>query len=117
MPVPWNKSAYQYADELEEQIGRLREEIKELKKKPAPQPDNELLMAAVRALISDIEAMQPDMREPDWFSSFSEFETRFDADRGIEVVSIQWPNLAISLAEVKKLLEPKTIEHQEALPK
>lgn len=30
MSVPWNKTAYQYADELEDVIVRLKRKIKEL---------------------------------------------------------------------------------------
>lgn len=73
------------------------------------------LIKAVKSLISDIESMQT--RDPNWLGPFSEYEDSEDGD-GID---IEWPNLAISVEEVKKLLQPKTIEgdlvdhHQKAL--
>lgn len=66
---------------------------------------NEELLKAVRSLISDIESMQDD-EEPNWFNNFGEHVYRDEDD----TMSIEWPNLAISVAEVKKLLEPLTIE-------
>jgi hypothetical protein len=75
------------------------------------------ILKAVKSLISDIESMSCDapLRDHDgsqdyWFGPFSEY-----ADH-IESVSIDWPNLAISLAAVKKLLEPQTIEGELSLP-
>lgn len=63
------------------------------------------LIRAVKSLIIDIESMQPH-GNPDnyWFGPFSESEETMDG------TIIEWPNLAILLADVKKLLEPKTIE-------
>jgi hypothetical protein len=73
------------------------------------------ILKAVKSLISDIESMQQD--DPNWFGGFSEF-----TDGGsLTVMHVEWPNLAISLAALKKLIEPQTIEgeltehHQKAL--
>jgi hypothetical protein len=82
---------------------------------PAKEMDD--LLKAVKSLISDIESMSCDapLRDHDgsqdyWFGPFSEY-----ADH-IESVSIDWPNLAISLAAVKKLIEPQTIEGELTKP-
>jgi hypothetical protein len=65
------------------------------------------ILKAVRSLISDIESMQS-TAEPNWFGMFSEAVDEFSGS--LENVSVEWPNLAISLAALKKLLEPQTIE-------
>ena len=41
MSVPWNKSAYRYAEELEGQIVYLRKRIRQLEEKLAGQSRNE----------------------------------------------------------------------------
>jgi hypothetical protein len=76
------------------------------------------ILKAVKSLISDIESMRCKVNasmldndeDPDhWFGAFSTYITEFEGsdDYG---VAINWPNLAISLSTLKKLLEPQTIE-------
>jgi hypothetical protein len=67
------------------------------------------LIKAVKSLITDIESMQ--LPTPNWFGHFSEGEeVEYDG------FAVEWPNLAISLAAVKALLEPKTIEGELTKP-
>jgi hypothetical protein len=69
------------------------------------------ILKAVKSLISDIESMQINSTaNADWFGHFSVFEVTLNTRTGGENAVIEWPNLAISLAAVKKLLEPQTIE-------
>lgn len=63
------------------------------------------LLKAVKSLVNDIESMQ--CVNKDYFGAFSEYDID---DNGRGPVDIEWPNLAISLAAVKKLIEPQTIE-------
>lgn len=60
----------------------------------------EALIKAVKSLLSDIEAME---YRPDWYGTFSEFQEEDDASF-ITSMTVEWPNLAISAAEVKKIL-------------
>ena len=69
------------------------------------------LLKAVRSLLSDVESMQckPNPLIDDlwgdnpgnWFGPFSETRSFTDEDGG----DIAWPNLAISLEDVKKALK------------
>lgn len=61
----------------------------------------EELLKAVKSLVSDIEAMQKNyITGESWFGGFSNgFESSDDGN-----IMVEWPNLAISLAEVKKTL-------------
>lgn len=61
------------------------------------------LLQAVKSLINDIESMQS-RTSSDWFGRFSEWEDSLDG------ALVEWPNLAISLAAVKALIDPPTIE-------
>jgi hypothetical protein len=81
----------------------------------------EKLLKAVKSLVSDIESMQVKPENPDaglyWFGPFSEAEDACgDQDSD---VSIEWPNLAISLDEVKKVIaeieKVTIIEHQQTI--
>jgi hypothetical protein len=70
----------------------------------------ENLIKALKSLVSDIESMKykPHWSEDDgsWFGPFSESE---EAGNLGQSVSVEWPNLAISLKDVKKALQ----EHEE----
>jgi hypothetical protein len=65
---------------------------------------NDNLIAAVKSLISDIESMQ--YQHESWFGPFTEIEEDENAYGDI-TVSVEWPNLRISLdavnAEISKL--------------
>ena len=65
---------------------------------------NDNLIAAVKSLISDIESMQ--YQHQDWFGPFSATEENEDL-LGDTSISVEWPNLRISLdavqAELNKL--------------
>lgn len=75
----------------------------------------ETLIQAVKSLINDIENMQT---EPDdsladqeaWFGGFSVWTE--DGE-----VKIQWPNLAISVANVKEILEGKIVDGEVNQPR
>ena len=73
----------------------------------------EKLLKALKSLVSDIESCQSEMY-PYWFGPFE--ETKEDIDLGTE---IEWPNLAISCEEAKKLIAEAEkviiIDHQEAI--
>jgi hypothetical protein len=58
----------------------------------------EHLLAVLRALVGDIEAMQ-DTKMPDWFGPFGEYDepTRNGG------VAVEWPNLRISLERAQAL--------------
>lgn len=66
-----------------------------------PSADMLSFLASVKSLISDIESMQ--YQHQDWFGPFSEYEET----AGDDTMSVEWPNLRISLdavqAELNKL--------------
>ena len=76
------------------------------------------ILKALKSLISDIESMQcGDDHRSHWFGPFSEAEDALgesDSD-----VSIEWPNLSISLEEAKKEIAEHekvlVIDHQQVL--
>lgn len=77
----------------------LRERCREKFQHTKGQPSE--LIAKVKSLVSDIEAMQ--FQNEDWFGAFSEYEE----SAGDDTMSVEWPNLRISLdavqAELNKL--------------
>lgn len=92
----------------------MTEETPRIEVIPAKEIDD--LLKAVKSLISDIESMRcmPDDGRDDsgyWFGLFSDY-----VETGPDEMTVEWPNLAISLAAVKKLLEPKTIEGELTKP-
>ena len=60
------------------------------------------LIAAVKSLISDIESMQ--YQHESWFGPFSSTEENEDL-LGDTTVSVEWPNLRISLDALKAELD------------
>lgn len=57
------------------------------------------LIKALRSLIIDIEAMGAGNKR-NWYGPFSEFEEE-DNTRFMTAMTVEWPNLAISLERVK----------------
>jgi hypothetical protein len=61
------------------------------------------VIKALTSLISDIESMQS-KRGPNWYGGFSEYIELEDYSAFEGSVSIEWPNLAISVDDAKKAL-------------
>lgn len=57
-------------------------------------------IAALKDLVSDIEAMQSS-HDPNWFGDFSESQEVDD----MGTVAIEWPNLAISVEKAQALVK------------
>jgi hypothetical protein len=82
----------------------VRKILKETKMK-----ENDELISAVKALIVDIESMncvpENTVINDDsgyWFGEFSEYQENADGD-----MIIEWPNLAISVERLKKILDKR----------
>jgi len=73
------------------------------------------LIAAVKALLDDIQSMRPrrgvDEENAHWFEGFPEFyveKSDSPSDYGQEYVSVEWPNLSISAKAVEDALKEET---------
>lgn len=91
-----------WKDRLRSHVRGIVAQTKE-KKQMITKEDDELI-SAVKALIVDIESMSctPDLYSDSgyWFGEFSEYQENADGDMVIE-----WPNLAILVERLKKVLD------------
>jgi hypothetical protein len=96
-----------WKDEMRSHVRVILTSVKEMRMKTNTNHEDDELINAVKSLIKDIEAMSCIRDESlvgdsgHWFGEFTEYEDNLDMGEMI----IEWPNLAIGVERIKKILD------------